>query len=159
MQLMKKLCLSHGGLRWAAIVGILVSVCLQAAPLLAHADRDRVAVLANDFCQWLARYQPFSQDDIPRLERPIGPRDWSANSIARQKETLEALEKRWTQIDPKSWSVAQQVDHRLLGSALARVRWELEINPRCQRDPSFYIDQTLTALLEALVEPPPFNVV
>jgi uncharacterized protein (DUF885 family) len=157
MQLMKKLCLSHGGLRWASIVGILVSVCLHAAPLLAQAEKDPLAVLANDFWQWRARYQPFSQDDIPRLERPIGPRDWSANSIARQKETLEAFEKRWTQIDPKSWSVAQQVDYRLLGSALARVRWELEINPRWQHDPTFYVDQTMTALLEALVPPPPFS--
>jgi uncharacterized protein (DUF885 family) len=157
MQLMKKLHLSDGGLRWAAIVGILVSGCLHAAPLLAQAEKDPLAVLADDFWQWRARYQPFSQDDIPRIERPGGPRDWSANSIARQKETLEAFEKRWTQIDPKSWSVAEQVDYRLLGSALARVRWELEINPRWQRDPTFYVDQTMTALLEALVQPPPFT--
>ena len=53
--------------------------------------------------------------------------------------------------------MAQQVDYRLLGSALARVRWELQINPRWQRDPSFYVDQTLTALLESLVQPPPFS--
>jgi len=37
------------------------------------------------------------------------------------------------------------------------VRWELDVNPRWQRDPSFYLDQTLTALLEALVQPPPFD--
>src|ERR1700686_3489345 len=157
MQLMKKMRLSDGGLRWAAIVGMLVSGCLQAAPLLAQAEKDPLGSLSNDFWQWRARYQPFSQDDIPRIERPIGPRDWSANSIARQKETLEAFEKRWKQIDPKSWSVAQRVDYRLLGSALARVRWELEINPRWQRDPTFYVDQTMTALLEALVQPPPFT--
>jgi uncharacterized protein (DUF885 family) len=113
--------------------------------------------LANDFCQWRARYQPFSQDDIPRIERPSGPRDWSTESIAKQKSTLEEFEKRWKQIDPKSWKVPQQVDYRLIGSALARVRWELEINPRWQRDPSFYVDQTMTALLEALVQPPPFD--
>src|ERR1700692_2143063 len=157
MQLMKKLRLSDGGLRWASIVGILVSVCLHAAPLVAQSEKDPLAVLANDFWQWRARYQPFSQDDIPRTERPGGPRDWSANSIARQKETLEAFEKRWKQIDPKNWSVAQQVDYRLLGSAIARVRWELEVNPRWQRDPTFYVDQTMTALLEALVQPPPFS--
>ena len=44
-----------------------------------------------------------------------------------------------------------------MGSALARVRWELDINPRWEQDPSFYLDQTLTALLEALVQPPPFD--
>ncbi|HTC40220.1 MAG TPA: DUF885 family protein, partial [Candidatus Acidoferrales bacterium] len=50
-----------------------------------------------------------------------------------------------------------KVDDRLMGSALARVHWELDLNRRWQRDPTFYLDQTLTALLEALVEPPPFD--
>ena len=117
--------------------------------------------LASNFWQWRARYQAFSKDDIPRIERPredpANPRDWSAGSIAKQKTTLEDFEKQWKQIDPTGWSVARQVDYRLMGSALARVRWELEINPRWQRDPTFYLDQTLTALLEALVQPPPFD--
>jgi uncharacterized protein (DUF885 family) len=117
-------------------------------------------ILASDFWQWRARYQPFSRDDIPRIERPsadpVHPRDWSASSVARQRAALQDFEKRWKVINPASWSVAQQVDYRLIGSALARVRWELEINPRWQRDPSFYLDQTLTALLEALLQPPPF---
>ena len=49
------------------------------------------------------------------------------------------------------------MDYRLIGSALARVRWELDINPRWQRDPSFYVDQTLAALAEALLQPAPFD--
>ena len=117
--------------------------------------------LADNFWQWRARHQPFSQDDIPRIERPseesTGPRDWSASSIAKQKMALADFEKLWKQIDSSHWSIAQQVDYRLMGSAIARVHWELEINPRWQRDPSFYLDQTLTALLEALVQPPPFD--
>ncbi|HKM47409.1 MAG TPA: DUF885 family protein [Terriglobales bacterium] len=116
--------------------------------------------LANDFWQWRARYQPFSQDDIPRIERPIDPtvpRDWSASSIAKREAALQDFERRWEAIDLKGWSVPRQVDYRLIGSALARVRWELEINPRWKRDPTFYLDQTLTALLEALVRPPPFD--
>ncbi len=113
--------------------------------------------LAHDFWQWRAQYQPFSQDDIPRIERPLGPRDWSASAIAEQKNALAQFEKRWKQIDTKGWSVPEQVDYRLIGSALARVRWELDINPRWRRDPTFYLDQTLTALLEALVQPPPFD--
>jgi uncharacterized protein (DUF885 family) len=112
---------------------------------------------ASDFWQWRARYQPYSKDDIPRIERPGGPRDWSASAIARQKADLEKFEKQWRQFDTKAWNVPQQVDYRLMGSALARVRWELEINPRWQRDPTFYLDQTMTALLESLVEPPPFS--
>jgi uncharacterized protein (DUF885 family) len=134
--------------------------CLLNEPLLAEEKPSvpgSLETLASDFWQWRARYQPYSADDIPRIERPAGPRDWSAASIAKQIAALKDFEARWKQIDVKAWSVPQQVDYRLMGSALARVRWELEINPRWQRDPSFYLDQTLTALLEALVEPPPFN--
>jgi uncharacterized protein (DUF885 family) len=139
--------------------------CLLKEDLLAEdkAPTGSLEALANDFWQWRARYQPFSKDDIPRIERPTedraGPRDWSASSIAKQKAALEDFEKQWRQIDTTGWSVARRVDYRLMGSALARVRWELDVNPRWQRDPSFYLDQTLTALLEALVQSPPFDAV
>src|SRR6202140_5532936 len=54
-------------------------------------DSSPLASLSNDFWQWRSRYQPFSQDDIPRIDHPSGPRDWSAASIVRQKETLQAF--------------------------------------------------------------------
>jgi len=139
--------------------------CVSSLHLLAEETSAKSAAsaslqdLTHDFWQWRAQYQPFSQDDIPRIERPIGPRDWSASAIAEQKNALAQFEKRWKQIDTKGWSVPEQVDYRLIGSALARVRWELDINPRWRRDPTFYLDQTLTALLEALVQPPPFDAV
>src|SRR5271163_2557087 len=140
----------------------LVACALENSVLATEGDRSAsLEALANDFWQWRSQYQPFSKDDIPRIERPIdastSPRDWSATSIAKQKAKLEDFERQWKQLDPKAGSVARQVDYRLIGSALARVRWELEINPRWERDPSFYVDQTLTALLEALVQPPPFD--
>ena len=113
--------------------------------------------LADDFWQWRARYQPFSKDDIPRIEHPEGLRDWSAASIAKQQSALREFEAKWKKIDPHAWSVAQQVDYRLMGSALARVHWELDINRRWQKDPSFYTDQAMTALLEDLTPPPPFD--
>src|SRR6266508_1313971 len=60
-------------------------------------------------------------------------------------------------LDPTGWPIPQQVDYRLIGSALARVRWELDINPRWKRDPNFYIAQTLTAVVEALTVPGPYD--
>jgi hypothetical protein len=45
----------------------------------------------------------------------------------------------------------------LIGSALSRVRWELDVNPRWKRDPNFYIEQTLTALAEALTVLAPYD--
>src|SRR5207237_5764973 len=36
-------------------------------------------------------------------------------------------------------------------------RWELDVNPRWKRDPNFYVEQTLTALAEALTVPAPYD--
>lgn len=112
---------------------------------------------ADDFWTWRARFQPFASDDIPRIEHPPGMRDWSAASIATQREELRQFENRWKAFDTRAWPVPRQVDYRLMGSALARVRWELELNRRWERDPTFYVDQTVGALLDALLQPPPFQ--
>ena len=33
-------------------------------------------------------------------------------------------------------------------SAIARVRWELDVNPRWERDPTFYVEQAIDAVQE-----------
>ena len=40
---------------------------------------------------------------------------------------------------------------------IARVRWELEVTRGYRRNPQFYVDQTLGALVDALLPPPPFG--
>ena len=127
---------------------------------LAHASfaaDEPLQKLANDFWRWRARYAPFTGDDVNRMERPGGMRDWSSASIEKRQKDLAGFEARYHTIDMHGWSVPQQVDYKLIGSALARVRWELEVNPRWKRDPNFYLDQTLTALAEALTLPGPFD--
>jgi hypothetical protein len=59
--------------------------------------------------------------------------------------------------DATGWPIPKQVDYRLIGSALSRVRWELDVNPRWKRDPNFYIAQTLTPVVEALTVPGPYD--
>jgi uncharacterized protein (DUF885 family) len=118
---------------------------------------DRLQKLAGDFWQWRAKYGPFSGDDVNRMERPGGLRDWSRASVDQRRNDLVQFETRWRKIDISGWTIAQQVDYRLIGSALARVRWELDLNPRWKRDPNFYIEQTLTALVEALTVPAPYD--
>lgn len=44
-----------------------------------------------------------------------------------------------------------------MGSALARVRWELDFTKSWQRNPDFYIDQTLGAYFSLLLPPAPFD--
>jgi hypothetical protein len=91
------------------------------------------------------------------MERPGGIRYWSRASIDQRRKDLAAFEARWKKIDARQWPIPQQVDYRLIGSALSRVRWELDRNPRWKRDPNFYIEQTMTALVEAVTVPAPYD--
>lgn len=135
-------------------------LCLLAGLLLipAPARADALDDLARDFWSWRAAEQPVSGDDIPRIERPAGwlP-DWSPAAVARYRQDLEQFEARWKRMDASAWPVPRQVDYRLIGSALARVRWELAVNRSWQRDPGFYVDQTLGAHVLLLLPPPPFD--
>jgi hypothetical protein len=115
---------------------------------------DAIDTLSKDFWTWRAMHQPVSGDDIPRIERPdrFIPR-WSSDSIPARLDALAQFESRHRAIDPGE----RKVDHRLIGSALARVRFELEIEKSWKRNPGFYIDQTLGLYFEALLQPPPFD--
>lgn len=138
-------------------IGALVLGNLLAAALQLTAQAESLEKLGSDFWSWRARYAPLSGDDVNRMERPGGLRDWSHASIDKIRADLVGFETRWNNIDGKSGPISQRVDCRLMGSALARVRWELDRNPRWKRDPNFYLDQTLTAVAEALTIPAPYD--
>ena len=123
----------------------------------ASAETESLDKLANNFWVWRAKYAPFTGDDVNRIERPGGVRDWSRASIDNQQKDLAEFEARLKKLDAATWPGSQQVDYCLIGSALARVRWELDINPRWKRDPNFYIAQTLTPIVEALTVPGPYD--
>lgn len=133
---------------------VVATAVLAAAP----AQADPLDDLARDFWTWRAATQPSSGDDIPRLERPAGwlP-DWSPAAVADRRSTLAGLVARHRAIDPAAWPVPRQVDHRLIGSALARVAWELDGAPAWRRDPAFYIQQALGPVFDVLLPPPPVS--
>lgn len=112
--------------------------------------RTDLETLAEQFWQWRAVQQPRSRDDIPRIDRPAGwlP-DFSADAVARYRQERDAFGERLAAIDPGT-DRAAAVDARLLGSALARVRWELDVLRSWQRDPGFYVDQTLGCAFDLL---------
>ncbi len=130
---------------------------LLSAELLHAQEPTPLQALARDFWTWRAQHAPFTGDDVNRIERPGGLRDWSAAAMEKRRTDLGGFESRWKQIDASNWPIPQQVDYRLIGSALARVHWELEINPRWKRDPNFYLEQTLTPVAEALTVPGPLR--
>ena len=137
---------------------IAFSLSILSAFEAAAADQsDPLQKLAGDFWTWRAHYAPFTGDDVNRIERPGGIRDWSRARIDNHRKDLAEFEARWKKIDINGWPIPKQVDYKLIGSALARVHWELDVNPRWKRDPNFYLDQTLTALAEALTVPAPYD--
>src|SRR5262249_39720599 len=117
-------------------VALLVAALLVSSQLCHADDLD---TLAADYWQWRAAEQPLSLDDMTRLERPPDwAPDWSPAAVAKYRGELSGLEARWKRINPAPMPVARQVDWRLIGSALARARWELDTLRSWQRNPMFY---------------------
>ena len=119
---------------------------------------DELDDLAREFWAWRAAEMPVGSDDIPRLERPAGwVPDWSPAAVAHYLAELDRFEARWKQFNAAGWPVPRQVDYQLIGSAIARVRWELVVNAEWKRNPDFYLDQTIGAYVALLLQPPPFD--
>ncbi|WP_439485514.1 DUF885 family protein [Blastomonas fulva] len=137
-----------------AILAMVGAATLAAAPC-AHAQAE-VQQLGADFWTWRAATQPATSDDIPRIVRPAKwTPDWSAAAVAEQRKTLAAFEARWKSLAGTPQTVSEKVDYRLMGSALARVNWELDHVAAWRRQPHFYVAQALTPVFEVLLPPPP----
>src|ERR1700752_2713783 len=119
------------GLRGAAIAVVVTALSCGGAKVATvqraagGAAGDSLENFAEQFWTWRAATQPFSTDDIPRIERPGGKREGSRAATERQREKLSEFETRWKKLDDgaSSGDRAQQVDYRLMASALARVKW------------------------------------
>jgi hypothetical protein len=119
---------------------------------------EQLQQFAKNFWTWRAANQPVSSDDIPRIERPANwAPDWSAKAFALRRRELGHFRRRHKEMDVRSWPVPQQVDYRLIGSAIARAHWELNVTCGQERNPGFYVDQTLGLLFLSLLKPPPFT--
>jgi uncharacterized protein (DUF885 family) len=142
--------------RLSALVCTIVFLC----PLQAHAgfSRPQLDALSDSFWQWRATEQPFTDDDIPRIERaPAFVVDWSPAAAKRYQAQIAGFEKQWRALDMTGASVPDQIDYRLLGSAIARVYWELDVVPDWCRNPGFYVEQSLGSVYTLLLPPPPFQ--
>jgi uncharacterized protein (DUF885 family) len=119
---------------------------------------ESLQALSDNFWTWRAENMPISYDDIPRLDRPKGwlP-DWSPARINTRRHELSQFENDWKAIDPDGWTIPQQVDYRLLGSAIHRVWWELDITRIQEVNPDFYIHQTVGAIFLLLLSPSAFD--
>ena len=121
--------------------------------LASQADYDAsLQALAADFFEWRRVQQPVSGDDIPRVERPEGwVPDFSPGALDDYRERYHAYLQAVDQLDGAQWSIGNQVDAQLLKAAIERLHWELDILKLPQRNPLFYLDQTLGSIFELLV--------
>lgn len=140
----------------SALLCAVLLVCLQ--PAHAAFDRSQLDALSASFWQWRATQQPFTNDDIPRIERaPDFIVDWSPAAVKSYHARIADFEKQWRAIDISGASIPDQIDYRLLGSAIARVYWELDVIPDWRRNPGFYVDQSLGSVYALLLPPPPIQ--
>lgn len=141
------------------VLALLCSVLATCpAALRGQAVEQRVQSLSEAFWQWRVTEQPFTNDDIPRVDRPTGfTAKWSAKDVAGYEKSIAGFERDWRALDVSAAPVPVQVDYRLIGSAIARVRWELDVIPDWKRNPFFYVDQGLTATYTLLLPPAPFS--
>jgi hypothetical protein len=140
------------------LIGVVLVLCCCGTVVLAQqsqmSDRrnETMQQLAREFFTWRAGTQPCTPDDIPRVERPAGwAPDFSPKALSAYRKTLATFSRRLEALPAVNWSRSDSVDYLLLRSALERVRWELELFRLPQRDPDFYVQQTLGSVYELLV--------
>ncbi len=116
-----------------------------------------LAELTERFWAWRLATTPRTRDDIPRVVRPAGWRpEWDALTVEEDLRFLAAIESDLAAVAPSA-DPAVEVPRRLLASATARVRWELDVVRSWRRDPWFYLDQTVGHVYDALLPPGPFD--
>lgn len=110
--------------------------------------------LSHHFWRWRSIQQPRTGDDVPRVARPIDWRpDWSVNAVRHYRQQILKYRAWWKSLASDDATVSTQVDHRLIGSAIDRVHWELNVLKSWQRDPGFYVDQSVGVIFDLLLDP------
>jgi len=133
-------------------------VSLSCLPAHAAFERAKLEALSDSFWTWRATEQPFTNDDIPRIERASDFQvDWSPTAVKRYHAQVAAFEKQWRALDMTGASASDQIDYRLVGSAIARVIWELDVVPMWRENPDFYVQQSLGSVYAVILPPPPIQ--
>ena len=80
-------------------------------------------------------------EDFVAFERPAlkeGAPDYTAATLRRKQDGIGAFNARLAAIDPRGWTVSEQVDHALVGALIDGFDFELRVLRPWQRDPAFY---------------------
>ncbi|MFC2102885.1 DUF885 family protein [Bacteroidota bacterium] len=107
---------------------------------------------ARKFFEWRKITQPATGDDIPRVERPRGwVPDYSPSALTTYRNKYLEFSNELKNISRSGWTRSDSVDYLLLHSAIERINWELNVLKLPNRNPDFYVHQTLGAIYELLI--------
>jgi hypothetical protein len=144
-----------------------------------HDLQGRADDLDRRFWAWRAVQAPRSRDDLPRLDRPVGwSPSWSAGDVTTYRDRLGAFAAEHAALltafaaehaalrsgeagllsdEAGPEARRTEVDIRLIGSAIARAHFEIDVLRPWQHDPWFYLDQTVGTIYDLLLPPPPVD--
>ncbi len=117
-----------------------------------------VTALGERVWEWKERIAFRSADDIPRIAHdPSWLPAFDSTSVAAGLTALQAFRAEWAALDVSHDPIPVQVDHRLIGSALARTWWDLEVMRSWERDANFLLGQIVGPYVDLLLPRPPFD--
>jgi hypothetical protein len=130
----------------------LVSLFLLISINLYSQYNPGIQKLAKDFFGWRAITQPSTGDDILRVERPDKwVPDFSSAALKSSREKYLEYRYKLENLPRENWTLTDSVDYLLLHSAIERVNWELNVLNLPERNPDFYVHQTIGAVFELLL--------
>ncbi|MEE9448801.1 MAG: DUF885 family protein [Ignavibacteriaceae bacterium] len=132
---------------WYTLVLVVITVCISYPQ-----SNINIQNLAQEFFEWRKNTQPCSGDDILRVERSNkwAP-DYSPETLDIYRAKYIKFSQKLKNLPQENWSVTDSVDYLLLHSAIERVNWELNVLKLPNRNPDFYVDQTIGAVFELLL--------
>lgn len=112
---------------WTVAVLLFVPLTASAKP---PAQDQGYATLVKLFQQWRDFERPAMKGNVP---------DYSASAMAAKAAAFPQLRKQLDAIDPKSWSIAQQNDYKLVKAEMNGYDFNLRVLRPWARDPAFYV--------------------
>ncbi len=133
---------------------IKLNLLLILLPIVIRAQfNNELQTLGYNFWKWRACIQPATMDDIPRIERPENwTPDYSSAALKSIDVSYKDFNNQLIHINKNNFTRSDSVDYLCIKSAIERVNWEFNILKLPQQNPDFYVQQTIGALYEILVQ-------
>jgi uncharacterized protein (DUF885 family) len=115
----------------AMAIGALFFGAMRGGSAKAASEPDGYPVLVKLFQQWREFEHPATKNNVP---------DYSASAMEAKAAALPRWRKRLDAMDPKSWSIEEQNDYKLVKAEMNGLDFNLRVLRPWARDPAFYVN-------------------